>query len=141
MGAGRARQLIAAAKTAETVEISTPLKESHAKALATVPAEKRQDVLDWAQEKSDGKPLTAAAIRTAAKETLEAEPVEDGAGGDGDRAAAEREPEPGKWRGVGVLQANEAIDALKRIPKNDALRKRAFQIVRDWMDSNEDTAT
>ena len=45
--------------------------------------------------------------------------------------------EPGKLLGVGVLRANEAIDALKRIPKNDALRKRGFQIVTDWIKANK----
>lgn len=38
--------------------------------------------------------------------------------------------------GMGVVRANEAINCLKRIPKNDALRKRGFQIVRDWMKHN-----
>lgn len=47
------------------------------------------------------------------------------------------EIEPGKFRGVGVLRANEAIDALKRIPKNDPLRKRGFQIVTDWIKANK----
>jgi hypothetical protein len=47
------------------------------------------------------------------------------------------EPEPGKSRGVGVARANEAIDCLKRIPKNDALRKRGFQIVTDWIRHNK----
>ncbi len=32
-----------------------------------------------------------------------------------------------------IFIANEAIDALKRIPKNDPLRKRGFQIVTDWI--------
>jgi hypothetical protein len=40
-------------------------------------------------------------------------------------------------RGVGVLRANEAIDVLKRIPKNDALRKRGFQIVTDWIKAQD----
>lgn len=37
---------------------------------------------------------------------------------------------------VGVLRANEAIDCLKRIPKNDPHRKRGFQIVTDWIKHN-----
>jgi hypothetical protein len=49
----------------------------------------------------------------------------------------EDEPEPGKSRGVGVRRANEAIDCLKRIPKNDGLRKRGFQIVTDWIKHNK----
>jgi len=47
------------------------------------------------------------------------------------------EPEPGVFRGVGVLRANEAINALKQIPKNDLLRKRGFQIVTDWIKANK----
>lgn len=51
----------------------------------------------------------------------------------------EREPEletNGKVKGVGVLRANEAINCLMRIPKNDALRKRGFQVVTDWIKHN-----
>ena len=47
------------------------------------------------------------------------------------------EPEPGKLRGKGIFIANEAIDCLKRIPKNDALRKRGFQLVTDWIRHNK----
>jgi hypothetical protein len=46
------------------------------------------------------------------------------------------ELEEGEARGVGVIRANEAINSLKRIPKGDALRERAFQIVTDWIKSN-----
>lgn len=49
----------------------------------------------------------------------------------------EPEPEPGRSRGVGVARANEAVDCLKRIPKNDRLRKRGFQIVTDWIRHNK----
>jgi hypothetical protein len=57
-------------------------------------------------------------------------------------APSEPEPEPEpetnrKSRGVGVALANEAIDCLTRIPKNDALRKRGFQIVTDWIRHNQ----
>ncbi len=41
-----------------------------------------------------------------------------------------------KIRGVGTIRGHEAVDCLKRIPKNDALRKRGFQIVTDWIESN-----
>lgn len=53
------------------------------------------------------------------------------------------EPEPEhaesqtKQKGVGVIRANEAINSLSRIPKNDALRKRGFQIVTDWIKHNK----
>lgn len=39
-------------------------------------------------------------------------------------------------KGVGVIYAHEAINCLKEIPKNDALRKRGFQIVTDWIRHN-----
>lgn len=42
----------------------------------------------------------------------------------------------GKQKGVGVIRAHEAINCLIRIPKNDALRKRGFQIVTDWIKAN-----
>ena len=42
----------------------------------------------------------------------------------------------GEFQGVGVIRANEAINCLKRIPKKDALRKRGFQIVTDWIKHN-----
>ena len=49
-----------------------------------------------------------------------------------------REPEPThKSRGVGVRYGNEAVDALKRIPPDDPLRKRGFQIVTDWIRANK----
>lgn len=36
-----------------------------------------------------------------------------------------------------IFLANEAIDALKKIPKNDPLRKRGFQIVSDWIKAHK----
>jgi ParB family chromosome partitioning protein len=38
-----------------------------------------------------------------------------------------------KPRGKGVDLAHEAINCLRRIPKNDRLRDRGFQIVTDWI--------
>lgn len=49
----------------------------------------------------------------------------------------EQEKANGERRGVGVIIANEAINCLIRIPKNDALRKRGFQIVTDWINANK----
>jgi hypothetical protein len=43
----------------------------------------------------------------------------------------------GERRGVGIIRANEAINCLIRIPKNDALRKRGFQLVTDWIRKNK----
>jgi hypothetical protein len=76
----RAQQLIAAVKTTESVDAnncSQILTESQARELGKVPAEKREEVIGWAQEKADGKPLTAAAIRKAAEEVAKAEPEEE----------------------------------------------------------------
>jgi hypothetical protein len=47
------------------------------------------------------------------------------------------DPEARKIRRKGVALAQSAIKCLARIPKNDALRKRGFEIVRDWIDRNE----
>lgn len=42
-----------------------------------------------------------------------------------------------KVLGVGVDRAHDAINCLRRIPKNDGLRKRGFQIVADWIKQNQ----
>lgn len=39
--------------------------------------------------------------------------------------------------GVGVHRGHEAINCLKKIPKNDVLRKRGFQIVSDFIRQNK----
>jgi hypothetical protein len=52
----------------------------------------------------------------------------------------EPEAEPDKdarAKSKAIFRANEAVDALKRIPKNDPLRKRGFQIVTDWIKANK----
>ena len=49
-------------------------------------------------------------------------------------------PEPDtaeKPTGVGIRIANEAINCLIRIPKNDPFRKRGFQIVKDFIKANQ----
>jgi hypothetical protein len=43
----------------------------------------------------------------------------------------------GELQGKGVIRANEAINCLTRIPKNDALRSRGLQIVADWIRKNK----
>lgn len=48
----------------------------------------------------------------------------------------EDEEKSGKVKGVGVIRAHEAINCLSRIPKNDALRSRGFQVVTDWIRRN-----
>ena len=55
---------------------------------------------------------------------------------DPSEASDSEEPPEGECRGVGVRHANEAINCLMRIPKNDPLRKRGFQIVTDWIRRN-----
>lgn len=45
--------------------------------------------------------------------------------------------EDSEIKGMGVICANEAINCLIRIKKNDPLRKRGFQIVKDWIRRNE----
>lgn len=62
---------------------------------------------------------------------------EDEAPDDTGAAVAEIDDAPPKRRGVGVYRANEAINCLIRIPENDFLRKRGFEIVTDWIEANE----
>lgn len=45
-------------------------------------------------------------------------------------------PEDRMVRGKGIELANEAINCLIRIPKNDALRSRGLQLVTDWIKRN-----
>ena len=69
-----ANRLIQAAEISQQVGPigpTEPLPESHARELGRVPEESRQDVLDLAEEKADGKPVTAATIRRAAVEVLD----------------------------------------------------------------------
>ena len=46
-------------------------------------------------------------------------------------------PPPGQSRGVGAQHGKAAVDCLKRIPRNDSLRKRGFQIVSDFIRKNK----
>jgi hypothetical protein len=50
------------------------LNEAQARELAQVPEDHRQNVLDWATEKADGKPLTAKMIQKAREEYDQREP-------------------------------------------------------------------
>lgn len=73
-----ANKLIAGAKVVEDLGTMVPkLTERQARELGNVPEEEREAVLEWATEKADGKPLTAAAIKQAVAEVLEAEPEEE----------------------------------------------------------------
>ena len=49
----------------------------------------------------------------------------------------DEEPPEGQRRGIGVIQANEAINCLIKIPKNDGLRNRGFQLVMDFIKRNK----
>lgn len=57
--------------------------------------------------------------------------------GGGSAPAKKKEAEPesveGVAKGVGVIKGHEAVDCLRRIPKNDPSRNRGFQIVLDWI--------
>lgn len=44
--------------------------------------------------------------------------------------------QPKEIKGVGLIKANDAINILTRIPKNDPWRKRGFQLVMDWLRSH-----
>ena len=133
--ASRARQFIAAAKTAESVDMSTVSNERQAKELTRVPEDQRQSVLDWATEKADGKPLTAAAIRKAAEEVLDAEPDE----GEQDAILCDSEPvldaEPDEGEQDAMSFATAAISQLERIRQDDPKRNDAFIEVENWIQS------
>lgn len=43
----------------------------------------------------------------------------------------------GELKGVGTIRAREAIDRLRSIPKNDALRKEGLEKVEDWIRHNK----
>jgi hypothetical protein len=62
------------------------------------------------------------------------------AGGGQQDQDQDQQPEPPAKRNgkppVGVTLANEALNVLMRIPKDDPLRKRGFQIVTDWIRTN-----
>jgi len=74
----RARQLIAATETAKSVTTGNTLpNERVARELGTIPEEKREAVLEWAEEKAGDKPVTTKIIREAIAEVAEAEPEDD----------------------------------------------------------------
>ncbi len=73
---GRARQLISAAKIQSDTTVSLSGERS-TRELARVPTDQRETVLAWAEEKSGDQPLTAAAIKSAAKDVLESESDEE----------------------------------------------------------------
>jgi hypothetical protein len=85
-------RLIKAQEISDQVEpIGSTMPESQARELGKVDPDKRRAVLAWAEEKAEGKPLTAAAIRKAAAEVMEAEPDDED---DDDPDTVECESEP-----------------------------------------------
>jgi len=62
------------------------------------------------------------------------------AGGGQQDEDQDHQPEPPAKRNgkppIGVTLANEALNVLMRIPKDDPLRRRGFQIVTDWIRTN-----
>jgi len=100
------------------------------KAVGVSPAsiDRARHVLD------SGKPELINAVDTGEMSVAKASRVARGV--DDDIKPVDELPE-GVSRGMGVARANEAIDCLKRIPKNDRLRKRGFQIVTDWIRHNK----
>jgi hypothetical protein len=112
-----ANRLIEAKELKEQVgPVGPTLNERQARELAKVPEEKREQVLEWATEKSDGKPLTAAAFRKAADEVLEAEPD------DVDEPEIEEDAEP-ELRVVAADEAHEEIDLQTTVETSDVTPK------------------
>jgi hypothetical protein len=68
---------IKAAEVRQTLPIGNELSEAQSRELAKVPEEKREAVLDWAEEKAAGNPVTAKGIAHAAKEFAEQEGPKD----------------------------------------------------------------
>ena len=61
----RARQLIMAAETAESVTNVTLSNEAVARELSRVPKEMRQTAIDWAEDMANGAPVTASMVQYA----------------------------------------------------------------------------
>ncbi|MBM4073015.1 MAG: hypothetical protein FJ271_29435 [Planctomycetes bacterium] len=106
-------------KIAEKVGMSAP---TLAKATAVIEAANGDPALDPVVEEMDRTGKVEPAYRKVTE-----------AGKADDKVEIENEI---KLVGRGVFLANEAINCLIRIPKNDKLRERGFEIVADWVKSN-----
>lgn len=106
--ASRARQLISAAKTAESVTNVTLPNEAAARELAKAEPEDRQKVVEWLEEK--GVEPTAANIREAVAEFAVAEPEDEP---DPDAYAGDTDTPPPPEH-VNHLPTHEAIDSGER---------------------------
>ena len=74
--------------------------------------------------------LNRNGVGAAHKEMKQRQPEAD------DEPNPDTDPTARKIMGKGVILAHEAINCLARIPKNDPLRKRGFQIVTDFIERN-----
>jgi hypothetical protein len=101
--------------------------------VATLPVEKQKEVV------ARGKDEIIKTAQDIQERNRAEKPISgiDGAGKPDSQTSKEEEKKKEiKVLGVGVDRAHEAINCLRRIPKNDALRKRAGQIVTDWIRQN-----
>jgi len=97
----------------------------------------RADKLVRLPEKEQSKELEkATAKKPTRKKVSNAQSIKDRGVSKGQPVKGEEEEFDGKLRGKGIVQANEAINCLMRIPKNDPFRERGFQIVMDWIRHN-----
>lgn len=53
-----------------------------------------------------------------------------------DEPEEEAQPECEPERGVGLVYARTALDALNKIPKRDPSRKKAIAMIADWLEAN-----
>lgn len=85
------------------------------------------------------KPPRAKPVEPEPEEEVEDE--DEGEGEPGDEPAPARPTAAARverqLNGVGVIRANEAINCLIRIPRDDSLRARGLQIVADWVRANK----
>jgi hypothetical protein len=124
-----ANRLIEATTIKEQVGPTGPtLNERQARELSSVPEEKHQDVIDWATEKADGKPLTAKAIRQAAEEVLEAEPLDD----EEDEPTIPK-PNYEMTEQFALEAARCAITQLEQIKESNPGREKALWKVMSWV--------
>lgn len=135
-GKGAARDAAgeAVGVSGKTVDFATKVLKHGTPELIKAVDEGRMAVSTAAVYASDPPEVQAEVLANQKNRKYEsiAKPKSNGNG----NAPDEDQPE-GKSRGVGVQRAHEAIACLKRIPQNDALRKRGFQIVADWIKHNK----
>lgn len=116
---GRAKRVIenGVLELAQAVE-EGKIKVSTAAAISTLPdAEQRKAIIG-------GPESIKAAVAKAAPNASDTHTEPEQAAKDTSKSKA-------------IWLANEAVDALNRIPRSDPLRKRGFQIVTDWIKRNK----